>query len=150
MALVIPALIQSYFTFKLWSRICLSPHRGQQSHSFFNTCRFGLWCIVSTTVFNSNFICSAERNCTAFYHRLAPSGVSVLIICPCFSRLFSSCIICLLCNSVGNRHKWLPLWPESSARASLNFFLERLRLYSKHFTAKCCAQCLETLHSSWL
>ena len=45
---------------------------------------------MSTAAFNANLICSAGSDCTSFDHRQAPSGLAVLIICPCFSRLFSS------------------------------------------------------------
>ena len=62
--------------FKGWSRVPLSPHRGQHSLSFFSRW-FALCGSVSTPAFNSNLICSAERNCKDFYHTLAPSGMSV-------------------------------------------------------------------------
>ena len=85
MAFIIPALTQGYFS--MWIRVRLSLQKGRQSLSFFlHRCRFALWGSVSTAA----FICSAGRDCTAFNHRQAPSGLAVLIICPCFSRLFSS------------------------------------------------------------
>ena len=93
------------------------------SSFFFHRCRFALWGSVSTAAFNVNLIFSAGSDCTAFDHRLAPSGLAVLIICPFFSRLFSS--VSLLSSSA----YWVALLAAdandflfqfgSSARASL-------------------------------
>ena len=106
-----------------------------------------------------NLICSAGKDCTAFDHRLAPSGVAALIICPCFSRPFSS--VSLLASSAF----WVALLAAdtndflfrfgSSARAplttteALNFFLESMRSCCRPFSAKYRTQgCWDI--SSWL
>jgi len=91
MALIIPALIQGYFTVVQGVDQGLSfSTKGTAVTLLLFRCRFALWGSVSMAAFNANFICSAGRDCTAFDHRLAPSGVAALIIYPCFSRLFGS------------------------------------------------------------